>query len=359
MNSFIGKPVSALPTPALVVDMEALDHNLKALADYFASRRAKLRPHFKSHKCVTLARRQLESGSAVGITCAKLAEAEMFVAGGVKDVLVANQVVGAPKAQRLAALNRGAAVRSAVDSAVNVAELGAAALDAGVIIGVLIEVDIGMRRCGVPPGEPAVALARTIQNTRGLRFDGLQAYEGHLVTLPNFEERRQKVTEAMHPLLQTRQSLQAADLPCQIVSGGGTGTYDITGNLEVFDEVQAGSYALMDNSYKKVRPEFRNALSLLTTIISARQDYMVTDVGLKGMGNEFGLPVVAGAPEATARYIAEEHVPFDNFSAPVRSKLHLVPSHGCTTCNLHRRLWIARGELIEDVWPIEASGCLE
>ena len=179
MNSFIGKPVSALPTPALVVDMEALDHNLKALADYFASRRAKLRPHFKSHKCVTLARRQLESGSAVGITCAKLAEAEMLVADGVKDVLVANQVVGAPKAQRLAALNRGAAVRSAVDSAVNVAELGAAALDAGVIIGVLIEVDIGMRRCGVPPGEPAVALARTIQNTRGLRFDGLQAYEGH------------------------------------------------------------------------------------------------------------------------------------------------------------------------------------
>src|ERR1035438_7206753 len=211
---------------------------------------SKLRPHFKSHKCVTLARRQLESGSAVGITCAKLAEAEMLVAGGVKDVLGANQVVGAPKAQRLAALNRGAAVRSAVDSAVNVAELGAAALDAGVIIGVLIEVDIGMRRCGVPPGEPAVALARTIQNTRGLRFDGLQAYEGHLVTLPNFEERRQKVTEAMHPLLQTRQSLQAADLPCQIVSGGGTGTYDITGNLEVFDEVQAGSYALMDNSYK-------------------------------------------------------------------------------------------------------------
>jgi D-serine deaminase-like pyridoxal phosphate-dependent protein len=153
MNSFIGKPVSDLPTPALVVDVEALDHNLKVLAGYFASRRVKLRPHFKSHQCVTLARRQLESGSAVGITCAKLAEAEMLVAGGVKDVLVANQVVGAPKAQRLAALNRGAAVRSAVDSTVNVAELGAAALDAGVIIRVLIEVDIGMRRCGVPPGE--------------------------------------------------------------------------------------------------------------------------------------------------------------------------------------------------------------
>jgi D-threonine aldolase len=359
MNPFIGLPVSALPTPALVVDVEALDHNLKFLASYFASRRAQLRPHFKSHKCVTLARRQLESGSAVGITCAKLAEAEMLVAGGVKDVLIANEVVGTQKAQRLAALNRGATVRSAVDSAINVAELGAAASEAGVTIGVLIEVDIGMRRCGVPPGEPAVALARRIQNTRGLRFDGLQAYEGHLVTLPNFEERRQKVTEAMHPLLQIRQSLQAAGLPCPIVSGGGSGTYDITGNLEVVNELQAGSYALMDNSYKKVRPEFRNALSVLTTIISSRQDYVVTDVGLKGMGNEFGLPVIAGAPEAKARYIAEEHVPFDNFCAPVGSKWHLVPSHGCTTCNLHRRLWIARKDMIEEVWPIEASGCLE
>jgi D-serine deaminase-like pyridoxal phosphate-dependent protein len=359
MNPFIGQPVSALPTPALVVDVEALDYNLKFLAAYFASRRVKLRPHFKSHKCVTLARRQLESGSAVGITCAKLGEAEVLVAGGVKDVLIANEVVGTQKAQRLAALNRGATVRSAVDSAVNVAELGAAAVAAGVLIGVLVEVDIGMRRCGVPPGEPAVALARIIQNTRGLRFDGLQAYEGHLVTLPNFEERRQKVTAAMHPLLQTRQSLEAAGLPCPIVSGGGSGTYDITGNLEVFNELQAGSYALMDNSYKQVRPEFRNALSVLTTIISSRQDYVVIDAGLKSMGNEFGLPVIAGAPEAKARYIAEEHVPFDNFCAPVGSKWHLVPSHGCTTCNLHRRLWIARKDMIEAFWPIEASGCLE
>jgi D-serine deaminase-like pyridoxal phosphate-dependent protein len=359
MNSFIGLPVSALPTPALVVDVEALDHNLKLLAQYFASRRAKLRPHFKSHKCVTLARRQLENGSAAGITCAKLAEAEALVAGGVKDVLIANQVVGPTKAQRLAALNRGAVVRSAVDSEVNIAELGAAAVEAGVMIRVLIEVDIGMRRCGVPAGEPVLTLARVIQHTRGLRLDGLQAYEGHLVTLPNLEERRQKVAEAMQPLVQTRQSLQAAGLPCAIVSGGGTGTYDITGNLEVFDEVQAGSYALMDNSYKTIRPEFRNALSILATVISAREDYVVTDVGLKGMGNEFGLPVIAGAPEAKARYIAEEHVPFDHYAAPVGTKLRLVPSHGCTTCNLHRRLWIARGEKIEDMWPIEGSGCLE
>jgi D-serine deaminase-like pyridoxal phosphate-dependent protein len=359
MNSFIGKHVETLPTPALVVDVEALDHNLKLMADYFATRRTKLRPHFKSHKSVTLAKRQLQAGNAVGMTCAKLAEAEVLVAGGIKDVLIANQVVGPEKAQRLAAMNRVATVRAAVDSPANVVELGAAAVSVGVTIGLLVEVDIGMRRCGVPAGEAVLALARKIQETRGLRFDGLQAYEGHLVTLPDFQERRHKVTEAMQPLLATREMLNEAAIRCAIVSGGGTGTYEITGNLPVFDELQAGSYALMDCSYKKICPVFKNALSILATVISAGNGCAVADVGLKGMGNEFGLPIVAGAPEAKARYVAEEHVPLDNLDAPVGSKVRLIPSHGCTTCNLHRRMWVVRRDIIEEVWPIKGSGCLE
>lgn len=359
MNTWIGQPVSALPTPALVVDVDALDHNLKLLAAYFAQRPSRLRPHFKSHKCVTLAKRQLDAGSAVGITCAKLAEAEVLVAGGVSDVLIANQVIGAPKAQRLAALNRTATVRAAVDSPENVAELGTAAVGAGVTIGVLVEVDVGMRRCGVAAGKPALTLARKIQETAGLRFDGLQAYEGHLVTHAVFEERRAKVTEAMQPVQATRELLSEAGLACSIVSGGGTGTYEITGNLPQFNEIQAGSYALMDCSYKQVMPQFRNALSILATIISARDRAAVADVGLKGMGNEFGLPVIAGMPEAKARSLAEEHLPIDHIEARIGQKIHIIPSHGCTTCNLHRRLWLTRGERIVDVWPIEASGCLE
>ncbi len=355
----IGKPADAIPTPALVVDIEALDHNLKVLSEYFAGRACKLRPHFKSHKCVTLARRQLQAGNAVGITCAKLSEAEALVTGGVQDVLIANQVVGPGKARRLAALNRTATVRCAVDSEINVVELGAAAVEAGVTIGMLIETDIGMHRCGVQPGEPVLALARIISRTPGVRFDGLQAYEGHLVTLPDYAERRLKVIESMEPLRRTRELLQSAGMACSMRSGGGSGTYDITGNLPLFNEMQAGSYALMDASYKKVRPEFQNASSILTTVISAAENYVVVDVGLKGMGNEFGLPVVVGAPEARPRYIAEEHVPIDNLSAPIGSKLRLIPSHGCTTCNLHRRMWITRNNLIEAVWPIEASGCLE
>jgi len=359
IEAFIGKPIEALPTPALVVDIEALDHNLNFLADYFSKRSVKLRPHFKSNKCVTLAKRQLAAGSAVGITCAKLSEAEFLVAGGVTDVLIANQVVGPEKAERLASLNRKARVRSAVDSETNVRELGLAAGALRVNIGVLVEVDVGMRRSGVQPGSPALDLARIVRRTAGLSFDGLQAYEGHLVTTPDPAERRARITAAMEPLNDTLQQLKADALSCALVSGGGTGSFDITGNLPQFNELQAGSYALMDSSYNKVAPQFRNALSLLVTVISAKPDCVVVNAGLKTMGNEFGLPVVAEMPQAKARYIAEEHTPIDNLSANVGDKIRLIPSHGCTTCNLHPRMWITRRGVIEDVWEIEASGCLE
>jgi len=358
-RDYIGRPVQSLPTPAMLLDVSVLDQNIKLLADYFSSRPCKLRPHFKSHKCVTLAKRQLHAGGAVGITCAKLSEAEALVAGGIKDVLVANQVVGSDKAQRLAALNRSAMVRSAVDSETNVMELGAAAQGAGVTIGVLVEVDIGMRRCGVATGEPAVALATLVSKTRGLRLDGLQGYEGHLVMTPDAEERRRKVVEALAPMVETRHLFESRGLRCPIVSGGGTGTYDITGNVPGIDEVQAGSYAMMDCHYKKIRSEFQNAMSILATVISVTGRKVVLDVGLKGVGSEFGLPAVANAPEAKALYLAEEHCPVDNCTGRVGEKLRLIPSHGCTTSNLHRRLWIIRNKMVEDVWAIEGSGCLE
>jgi D-serine deaminase-like pyridoxal phosphate-dependent protein len=359
LQAYIGKSVDAVPTPALVVDVVGLEANLKLLADYFAGRPAKLRPHFKSHKCVTLARRQLAAGSAVGITCAKLAEAEVLVAGGVTDVLIANKVVTQAKARRLAALNRRATVRSAVDSPVNVAELGAAAREAGVEIGVLIEVDLGMKRSGVAPGAATLELARRVAATPGLRCDGLQGYEGHLVTLPDLDERRRKTVAAMTELVQCRELLETHGLPCRIVSGGGSGTYDITGNLAGVDEIQAGSYALMDASYHKIRPEFVCCRWVVATVISATAGRAVADVGTKGMGCDFGTPRVLEFPTAEIPYVAEEHTPLWNVSATVGQRLRLIPSHGCTTNNLHRRLWIVRDGLVEDLWPIEGSGCLE
>lgn len=359
VKTYLGKPVEALPSPALVVDIGGLDANLKRLAEYFADRPAKLRPHFKSHKCVTLARRQLAAGSAVGITCAKLSEAEALVAGGVVDVLIANQVVSPAKARRLATLNRLATVRAAVDSPANVAELGAAAARRGVEIGVLLEVDLGMQRCGVPPGTPVLELARRVAATPGLRLDGLQGYEGHLVTLPDVEERRRRTVEAMTELVRCRQLLEAAGLPCPIVSGGGTGTYDITGTVAGVDEVQAGTYALMDVFYHKIRPEFACCRWVLATVISATDGRAVADVGTKGMGCDFGPPRAIEFPEAEIPYVAEEHTPLRNVTATVGQRVRLVPSHGCTTNNLHRRLWVARDGVVEDVWPIEGSGCLE
>jgi D-serine deaminase-like pyridoxal phosphate-dependent protein len=358
-TALLGQPLAALPTPALIVDAAALAHNLGLLATYFAGRPAKLRPHFKSHKCVTLAHRQMAAGACVGLTCAKLGEAEALVAGGIGDVLIANQVVGPAKAARLAALNRQAVVRSAVDCAANVTELGRAAVAAGVIIPVLVEVDIGMGRCGVAPGAATVALARQVAATPGLRFAGLQGYEGHLITKPDPAERRALVTAAMQPLLAQRALLTAAGLPCPLISGGGTGTYDITGDLPGIDEVQAGSYALMDCFYQRLRPEFRLARTVLATVISASPGKAVADVGLKGMGNEFGLPEVAGQPQAKVRYVAEEHTVIDGLEAAVGERLQLIPSHGCTTNNLHRRMWLVRDGRLAECWPIEAAGALE
>jgi D-serine deaminase-like pyridoxal phosphate-dependent protein len=358
-DSMIGRPVEELKTPAIVADIESLDANLLLMAGFFEDKHCKLRPHFKSHKCVTLARRQLETGNAVGITCAKVSEAEKLVEGGITDILIANQVIGADKVRRVAELNRRATVRVAVDSAEGVKQIGRAAGAAGVTVGVLVEVDVGMNRCGVLPGEPVLELAGLVDRTGRLRFDGLQGYEGHLVTVEDYRERATQVKSALEPLIDTKKTLESSGLPVSIVSSGGTGTYDITGRLEGIDELQPGSYALMDSFYKKVSPEFKNARYLIATIISVQGNKAIADVGLKGLGAEYGEPVIIGFPEARALYVAEEHLPLEGLAAKVGDKIRIIPPHGCTTNNLHERMYIARRDIIEEVWPIEGRGCLE
>ncbi|MBN2287874.1 MAG: DSD1 family PLP-dependent enzyme [Candidatus Glassbacteria bacterium] len=356
---FIGKSLEDLPTPVIVADLEALEANLSLMAGYFAGRHCRLRPHFKSHKCITLARRQLAAGNASGITCAKVSEAERLVSGGVRDVLIANQVIGQDKVRRVAELNRRAAVRILVDSPEGVGQISCAAAEKSVTVGVLVEVDIGMNRCGVPPGEPALELAGMAAMSRGLRFDGLQGYEGHLVGLEDYRERKRKVCKALESLVATRKLVEDAGLPVVIVSAGGTGTYTITGNFEGIDEIQPGSYALMDSFYRKITPEFRLARFILATVISRQGQRAVADVGLKGMGSEYADAAVAGFPEAKVLYVAEEHLPIEPLAAEVGDRVRIIPPHGCTTNNLHERMWIARGGIIEDVWDIEGRGCLE
>jgi D-serine deaminase-like pyridoxal phosphate-dependent protein len=358
-ESMIGQSIDAIDTPAMVVDLDAVEFNLKLMSDYFSDRHCRLRPHFKSHKCVELARRQLAAGNACGITCAKLSEAEQLAAGGVEDILIANQVVGLRKAARLANLNRSATVRCAVDSTEGIDQLGEQAKTCGSTIPVLVEVDIGMKRCGVGPGAPTLELARQVVNHKHLRFDGLQGYEGHLVCIVDQNERREKTVAAMQPLIETRRRIEQSGIEVPIVSGGSSSTFDVTGNIDGIDELQCGSYALMDWFYQELRPEFRIARWILASVMSAHSGSVVTDVGLKGIACDFGPPKVQGHPDAKVRYTAEEHIPLDNVTARIGDQVRFVPSHGCTTSSLHRRMWILRDDVIVDVWEIEGAGCLE
>ena len=260
-------PFAEIDTPALLLDADALQANLQTMASFFASRHCKLRPHFKSHKCTTIARMQMNAG-AVGITCAKLGEAEVVADAGIHNILIANEIVGPLKIRRLTELCRRAAPIVAVDSADNVRMLSEGALSAGVSLGVLVDVDVGMGRCGVASGQPALELARQVVSSAGLRFEGLQGYEGHCVDLRDEKERVEQTRQSLRLLVETRRLIERNGFPVRIVSGGGTGTYAITGDYDGVDEVQAGSYAAMDWWYGDIRPEFRQAMSILATVIS-------------------------------------------------------------------------------------------
>jgi D-serine deaminase-like pyridoxal phosphate-dependent protein len=350
-------------TPALLLDADALEANLARMAAYFSQRHCKLRPHFKSHKCTAIARMQIKAG-AVGITCAKLGEAEVVADVGIRSILIANQVVGPLKIRRLIELCRRADPMVAVDSPGNVQMLSESAMAAGVSIGMLVEVDVGMGRCGVAPGQAALDLARLVASLPGLRFQGLQGYEGHCVDLRDEAERIEKTRQSLKLLVESRHLIERAGLPVDIVSGGGTGTYTLTGDCDGVDEVQAGSYAAMDWWYGDIRPEFKQAMSVLATVISRPNACLIIiDVGRKGFGAEWGPPRVKDLPgSAVVSYSSEEHlkiaVPQDS-ALQVGDRVEIIPSHGCTTSNLYSEFVVHRNGRVRDLWPIEGRGKLQ
>lgn len=360
--NLIGRPVGEADTPALLLDIDALKANIDTMAAFFAGRPCGLRPHFKSHKCTMIARMQIEAG-AVGVTCAKLGEAEVIADAGISDILIANQIVGKEKMARLIELARRVNPMVAVDSAENVRELSNAASSAGVTIRVLVEVDIGMNRCGVAPGSPALDLTKIVLASPGLSFEGLQGYEGHLVLLRDEDERAEKTRAALKMLIDTRRLIEDSGVPVNIVSGGGTGTYTVTGNYPGMDEVQAGSYATMDWWYGDIRPEFRNALTILTAICSCPKPGMaIVDVGTKGIGADFGPPRLKNVAEyELGRFGSEEHTSWlmPDSAAKLGDKIEMIPSHGCVTCNLYREFLVHRDGIVIDIWPIEGSGKLK
>ncbi len=349
-----------IDTPALIVDLERMERNISQMSRFFAAQTSDLRPHWKTPKCAEVPLRQLEAG-AIGVTCAKLGEAEALAeAGVITSVLIANQIVGAAKVARLAALaERVPELLVAMDDSSQIDAIDAELGKRGSSVGALIEVDIGMRRCGTDKPEQTVELARRVESSR-IAYRGMMGYEGHAVLVPDDAKRKELAEAAVARLLEHRQALVDADLAPQIVSAGGTGTFEITATTPGVTEIQAGSYVFMDGAYRRVRSDFECALSVLTTVIHRRRRVLITDCGMKALSHEFGLPTGYDLP-LTCLALSEEHghVGIDEgheLDLSIGDRIRILPSHGDTTINLHERYFALRGEEVEEVWPIIGRG---
>jgi D-serine deaminase-like pyridoxal phosphate-dependent protein len=362
----VGMPLEQVDTPALLLDLDAFEYNLDRLTQSVRGTGMRLRPHAKSHKCPEIALRQIARG-AVGVCCQKVSEAEALVAGGVQDVLVANEVVGATKLARLAQLARRAHVSICVDDAANVAELALAARTAGVTLDVLVELNVGANRCGVAPGEPALALARAIAQSEGLRFAGLQAYQGAAQHRRTPQERREAIEQAVAKVRSTVELLRRNGLEVPLVTGAGTGTYMLEATSQVYHELQPGSYVFMDADYGRNlgddgQPvhEFRHSLFILATVMSRPvPERAVVDVGLKAHSVDSGMPLVVDTPGATYARASDEHGVIELSGAAdlhLGQKIRLIPGHCDPTVNLYDWLVCYRSGHVEAIWPISARG---
>jgi D-serine deaminase-like pyridoxal phosphate-dependent protein len=340
----------------MLLAIEAAEANIALMAGRFAGG-TRLRPHGKSHKCAELAHRQIRAG-AIGLTTATAWEAVAFVNRGIKDVLVANQVVGAEKVAALAAAAREARVTVAVDDAGHARHLAEAAGRAGSTFGVLVEVDVGLARCGVRTPEAAVQLAQAVARLPGLALRGVMGYEGHRALEPDEKARNEGINAAMARLIAAVEALAAAGFPAAIVSAGGTSTAAVTGRLPGITEIQAGSYVLMDNARGPVTPEFQNALTILATVVSRHDTTVVLDTGRKTIGLEMAAPAIAGVT-ATLRRSGDEHLVFElKEPGPLRvgDQVEVIPGYVPTTVNLHEAYLVMRGGVVVDVWPVLARG---
>ena len=359
-------PLADVDTPALILELDAFERNLKRLQDSLADRSISVRPHAKSHKCPQIALRQIALG-AVGVCCQKVSEAEAMVEGGVPDVLIANEVVGDAKLKRLAALAKQARVAVCADNAQNVKALDAAAREAGVKLNVLVEINVGANRCGVEPGEPAVALARAIAASPNLTFGGLQAYHGSAQHMRKVEERRAAIESAAANVKRTREALTAAGIDCPKATGAGTGTYLFEALSGVYDELQAGSYIFMDADYARNDwtesgiPRFEHSLFVWTTVMSRNAGRAIVDAGLKASSIDSGMPRIAA--EGPAEYVkaSDEHGVIDLNGASgyaLGDKLRLIPGHCDPTVNLYDHYICVRNDRVEAIWPITARGAV-
>ncbi len=362
----IGMPLSEVDTPCLILDLDAFERNVQRLAESMAGSPVKVRPHAKSHKCPQIAVRQLAAG-AVGVCCQKVSEAEAMVAGGVRDVLIANEVVGAVKLRRLAALAKQAKVAVCADDAGNVRDIDAAARDLGVVVDVLVEVNVGANRCGAEPGEPALRIAQAIADCSHLRFAGLQAYHGSAQHVRSVDERRTAIASAAEKVRLTKGLLAQHGLACEKVTGAGTGTYLFEATSGVYDELQPGSYIFMDADYARNEwtesgiPRFEHSLFVWTSVMSRPSaTRVVVDAGLKASSVDSGMPRVADIEGAQYLKASDEHgvIELTGASLALGKKLKLIPGHCDPTVNLYDYYVCIRKDRVEALWPITARGAL-
>lgn len=373
----VGFDVPALPgmdeadiqTPCLVLDLDALERNIRKMGDYAAAHGMRHRVHGKMHKSVDVYFLQERLGGACGVCCQKVSEAEVFARAGVRDVLVSNQVRDPAKIDRLARMPKlGARTICCVDDPANVADLSAAAQRHGTEIECLVEIDCGAGRCGVTTTPEVVDIARAIDAAPGLKFAGLQAYQGAMQHMDSYDDRKAKLDVAVAMVRDAVDTLKAEGIACDIVGGGGTGSYYFESTSGVYNELQCGSYAFMDADYGRIldrdgnridQGEWENALFLLTSVMShAKPGKAICDAGLKAQSVDSGLPFVFGRDDVKYVKCSDEHGVIEDPGnvLKVNEKLRLVPGHCDPTCNVHDWYVGVRGGKVEAVWPVSARG---
>ena len=360
----LGTPKNELDTPALCIDLPALEANIREAADTCESRGIAWRPHAKCHKSPDVARRLIEAG-AIGLTCAKLGEAEVFAAAGLHDLLIANMIVGPRKVERLVALRKKADPIVCLDHLDQAEPISQAMQAAGLKIRVLIELDLGMNRAGVAPGEAAVELARRVVRLPGLELAGIMGWEGHLLLIEDAAEKQAKVQAAIGELARTRGLFEKAGLPCPIVSCGGTGSWPITASQPGVTEVQAGGVIFMDAFYRqrcRIR-EFRDALTLLVTVVSRpAPERAIIDAGRKAMNIELIAPQVVGRDDITVERLSAEHGALrlapSAQSLRIGDRLELIPGYSDLTTVLHDEFYVIENGKLVDIWKLATRGRL-
>lgn len=364
-QSLIGANKFSLDTPILCIDLDRMESNINRMADYCREHGVQWRPHEKCHKTPAIALQEVAAG-AIGVTCAKVSEAEVMAAGGIRDILIANMVVGERKWERVASLCRHADPIIACDHYAQVEPLSAVCQRHGVKPRVIIEVNIGLDRVGVSPGRDTLELAQAIDKLPGVKFAGIMGYEGHLLQVADPTEKGRQIREALDVLVGCRKQIAASGIGCEIVSAGGTGSYHYTAKCPGITEIQAGGGIFMDPYYrvKCQVPDLDYALTVLATVVSRpTRERAILDSGRKTLNPDVAMPLVFGHEDATVKRLSAEHCELTlgpkSQNLKIGDKVELVVGYGDFTTVLHDEFHGFRGERLEVVWPILGRGKLQ